>query len=104
MSRTTDDCNLSVINLLSPHQNCTKECVANQCVCSQEFSNGIQTLLEEIKDVHMMLTDLPDESLDAMEAGLKVSLAVYNMLPHTNTKITTQIPTDDAVVNLVVRF
>lgn len=64
-------------DLLAPHPNCTKECVANQCVCSQdELSNDIESLLQEIKNVQTRLLDLPDESLDAMEAGLKVSSVV----------------------------
>lgn len=64
-------------NLLAPHSNCTKVCVANKCVCSQdELSNDIESLLQEIKDVQTRLLDLPDESLDAMETGLKVSFAV----------------------------
>lgn len=64
-------------NLLDLPLYCTKECVANQCVCSQdELSNDIESLLQEIKDVQTRLTDLPDESLDAMETGLKVSFTV----------------------------
>lgn len=66
------------INLLTRRWNCTKVCVSNKCVCSQdELSNDIETLLEEIRDVQMRLTELPDESLDTMETGLKVRLAVY---------------------------
>lgn len=64
-------------NLLAPRPYCTKECVANQCVCSQdELSNDIESLLEQIKDVQTRLLDLPDESLDIMETGLKVSSTV----------------------------
>lgn len=47
------------------------------CVCSQdELSNDIESLLGEIRDVQTKLSDLPDESLDAMEDGLKVSWIV----------------------------
>lgn len=49
-------------------------CVTNIEVCSQDdLSNDIETLLEEVKIVQANLSDLPDESLDAMEAGLRVS-------------------------------
>lgn len=48
-------------------------CVANKGVCSQELSNDIESLLEEVRSVQTRLSDLPDESLEAMEGGLKVS-------------------------------
>lgn len=48
--------------------------MANIEVCSQDdLSNDIETLLEEVKIVQANLSDLPDESLDAMEQGLRVS-------------------------------
>lgn len=57
-----------------PFRECTKVCFANTSVCSQdELSNDIESLLEEIKDVQTRLSDLPDESLEAMEEGLTVS-------------------------------
>lgn len=63
--------------LLAQHCKCTNECVANECVCSQdELSNDIESLLQEITDVQTRLLDLPDESLGAMETGLKVSFIV----------------------------
>lgn len=49
--------------------------VANKGVCSQDdLSNDIESLLEEVKHVQTRLSDLPDESLEAMEQGLEVSL------------------------------
>lgn len=48
--------------------------VTNINVCSQdELSSDIDTLLEEVKIVQANLSDLPNESLDAMERGLTVS-------------------------------
>lgn len=70
---------------LVPSRHCTKVCVANKSVCSQdELSNDIETLLEEIRDVQTRLADLPDESLDTMAEGLKVSLTVYKPLIKNN--------------------
>lgn len=50
-------------------------------MCSQdELSNDIDTLLEEIRDVQTRLSDLPDESLEAMEEGLRVSFhCIYSI-------------------------
>lgn len=46
-------------------------------VCSQDdLSNDIESLLEEVKSVQARLSDLPDESLGAMEEGLRVSFTV----------------------------
>lgn len=54
-------------------------------MCSQdELSNDIETLLEEIRDVQTRLSDLPDESLETMEEGLRVSLTVYTPLIRNN--------------------
>lgn len=54
-------------------------------MCSQdELSNDIETLLEEIRDVQTRLMDLPDESLETMEEGLRVSPTVYTPLIRNN--------------------
>ncbi|CAG4949521.1 unnamed protein product [Colias eurytheme] len=41
-----------------------------------ELSNDIETLLEEVKIVQANLSDLPNESLDAMEQGLKEGISI----------------------------
>lgn len=49
-------------------------CFANNSVCSQDdLSNDIESLLEEVRNVQTRLSDLPDESLHAMDEGLRVS-------------------------------
>ncbi|GBO98719.1 hypothetical protein EVAR_223_1 [Eumeta japonica] len=46
-------------------------------VCSQDdLSNDIEGLLEEVRHVQTHLADLPDDSLDAMEEGLREGIAV----------------------------
>lgn len=56
-----------------------ENCLTNTAVCSQdELSNNLETLLEEVRIVQAQLSDLPNETLDAMEAGLVVrSLHIY---------------------------
>ncbi|CAB3238768.1 unnamed protein product [Arctia plantaginis] len=49
---------------------------APQRTTKDELSNDIETLLEEIKDVQTRLSDLPDESLEAMEEGLREGITV----------------------------
>jgi hypothetical protein len=62
-------------------------------VCSQDdLSNDIERLLEEVRNVQTRLSDLPDDSLHAMQEGLSVSYIVYTH----SSKITFPIPTDDA--------
>ncbi|XP_045447348.1 titin-like isoform X2 [Melitaea cinxia] len=41
-----------------------------------DLSNDIETLLEEVKIVQANLSDLPDESLDAMEEGLREGITI----------------------------
>lgn len=49
-------------------------CVSNNGVCSQDdLSNDIDGLLEEVRNVQARLSNLPNDSLDVMENGLRVS-------------------------------
>lgn len=69
-------------------------------VCSQDdLSNDIESLLEEVRNVQTRLTDLPDESLHAMEEGLRVSSTVYTPF---YSEITNPSPTDATIVVVLI--
>ncbi|CAG4999316.1 unnamed protein product [Parnassius apollo] len=48
----------------------------NRTSAKDDLSNSLEILLEEVKIVQAQLSDLPNETLDAMEAGLKEGIEV----------------------------
>ncbi|KAI8422816.1 hypothetical protein MSG28_006561 [Choristoneura fumiferana] len=48
----------------------------NTAKAEDDLSNDIESLLEEVKSVQARLSDLPDESLGAMEEGLREGIEV----------------------------
>ncbi|CAG9785833.1 unnamed protein product [Diatraea saccharalis] len=61
---------------LSPSQQEPTEGDATTRTAKDDLSNDIESLLEEVRNVQTRLTDLPDESLNAMEDGLRDGIAV----------------------------
>ncbi|CAH2077116.1 unnamed protein product, partial [Iphiclides podalirius] len=67
---------LEPVAFLPPEQEPAPEESGNRTTAKDELSNNLETLLEEVRIVQAQLSDLPNETLDAMEAGLVEGIAV----------------------------
>ncbi|XP_013149057.1 PREDICTED: uncharacterized protein LOC106111484 [Papilio polytes] len=67
---------LAPVALLPPEQESPPQEHENRTTAKDNLSNNLETLLEEVRIVQSQLSDLPNETLDAMEAGLKEGIAV----------------------------